>query len=496
MEIRFSMPVTRSFRFIAAYVLFAVLGAAAASAAHKPVFTWQVRGDVNYRQGLYDGDDQIAVLDMSTLDEPMQALMFFSKVDRPLLLRQIKLSPGAKPLVEAVHLFWTTGKVITTKLDGITVEGNGTDRLTVAFSVKDPHDALTVTRALTVTYDPAKDSYVYDFRDRAVVKDPESLSSGGAVNFEFCDPWLYKSPAPSQRFPGMWKGRYRNYVYEAPDGRVIAIPHNHFSSSLKSGIALKQDGVFAAVYEPDGCPAFQFLDDTPAKTHVSICPWGYDIHMGYRVGFADLFKPIVTHFRLFQLPDARAKAMSAAAVVPALKAGDFGGAIELPMFERVSGFEKGVAIAKPHEGDIDPWFWVPQDEKGAVWDRVTGRSNPGSLKIEKTTGGVATWWSLPEGQGFFTEPWAPCKGYEIAVWVKTSEVTGPGVSIAGSYLVPNIPPAWPLSRSERVTGSKDWTRLVLRMGPPPDKTSGMSLHLQMAGKGICWFDDLEVKMLK
>ena len=31
---------------------------------------------------------------MSTLDEPMQALMFFSKVDRPLLLRQIKLSPG------------------------------------------------------------------------------------------------------------------------------------------------------------------------------------------------------------------------------------------------------------------------------------------------------------------------------------------------------------------------------------------------------------------
>jgi len=84
----------------------------------------------------------------------------------------------------------------------------------------------------------------------------------------------------------------------------------------------------------------------------------------------------------------------------------------------------------------------------------------------------------------------------ITVWVKTSGVTGPGVSIGGSYHVPNIPPAWPLSRSERIMGTKDWTRLVLRMGPPPDKTSIMSLHLQMAGKGICWFDDLEVKMLK
>jgi opacity protein-like surface antigen len=100
-----------------------VAAAGAAFAAHKPVFTWQVRGDANYQQGIYDGDDRIAVLDMSTLDEPMQALMFFSKVQRPILLRHLKLTPGGKPLVQAVHLFWKSGEVITDVLDGLRENG-------------------------------------------------------------------------------------------------------------------------------------------------------------------------------------------------------------------------------------------------------------------------------------------------------------------------------------------------------------------------------------
>ena len=137
-----------------------------------------------------------------------------------------------------------------------------------------------------------------------------------------------------------------------------------------------------------------------------------------------------------------------------------------------------------------------QDEKGAVWDRTVGRTGSSSLRIEKDTPGIATWYSMCEGQGYFTEPWTPCKGYEISVWVKTKDAASPGVSVGACYHVPNIPPAWPISRSERIEGTKDWTKLTLRMGPPPKDTSIMSLHLQMAGKGTCWFDDIEVKMLK
>jgi hypothetical protein len=188
--------------------------------------------------------------------------------------------------------------------------------------------------------------------------------------------------------------------------------------------------------------------------------------------------------------------MNETAVIPPIKPTEYDGAKEVPMYERASSFEKGVLIEQPHAGDIDPWFWVPQDEKGAVWDRTVGRTGSSSLKIEKSTSGIATWYTMCEGQGYFTEPWTPCKGYEISVWVKTKDAAGPGVSLGACYHVPNIPPAWPISRSERIAGTKDWTRLTLRMGPPPEDTSIMSLHLQMAGKGACWFDDLDVKMLK
>ncbi|HOI44575.1 MAG TPA: hypothetical protein PLX50_03055 [Candidatus Aminicenantes bacterium] len=483
-------------RFFTGAALIVLLGAQLSFAVHKPVFTWQVRGDANYRQGIYDGDDRIAVLDMSTLDEPMQALMVFSLVEKPLLLRQVKLAPGGKPLVEAIHLFWKSGKVITAVLDGLSVEGNGTDRLTVTFTVKDPFDVMKVVRTLTVTYDASLDSYVYDFRDRATVNYPETLGRSGSVSFEYCDPWLCDSPAPSQRFPGMWKGRYAQFAYESKDGAIIGIPHNHFSSSLKSGVFLKKDGIFAATYEPDGCPAIQLLDDTAGKTRIGICPWAYDIHMGLSADAAALHAPLTAHFRFFRLPDALAKEMHDAAAVPRLKPAEFDGAKELPMFERLSGFDKGVKIAEPHQGDIDPWFWVPQDEKGADWDRASGRTGPGSLKIDKETPGVATWYSMCEGQGYFTEPWTPCKGYEISVWVKTKDAAGAGASIGACYHVPNIPPAWAVSTSERIAGTKDWTRLTLHMGPPPEKASIMSIHLHLAGKGTCWFDDLEVKMLK
>ena len=455
----------------------------AAAAPHRPVFTWQMRGDANYRQGIYDGDEPIALLDLSTMDEPMQALMMFGKVPRPILLRHLKLTPGGRPLVEAVQLYWKSGEVITDQLDGLTVAGAGTDRLTVTFTVKDARNTLTVTRVLTGTYDDALASYVYDFRDQALVHAPERLAGSGAARFEYCDPWLTACPAPSQAFPGAWRGRYRQYVYEAAGGAVVAIPHHHYANSQKGGIALKRDGLFAAVYEPDGNPAIQLLDETAARTAIGICPWGYDIHMN-------------THFRLFRCPDDQARRLNAAAVAPPPTPADEAGLAEIPMYERVSSFEKGIAVGKPRAGDLDPWGWVPQGEPGPVWDRQSGRTGAHSLKIAKATPGLSSWHAMAEGQGYFTEPWTPCKGYEISVWAKTENVTGPGASIGACYHVPNVPPAWPIACSARLAGSQGWTRLTLRVGPPPKDTSIMSLHLQQDGAGTTWFDDLDVRMLK
>ena len=67
-----------------------VIVSSKAAAAHKSVFTWRIRGDANYQQWIYDGENPIAMFDMSTLDEPMQALMMFSAVPRPILLKHLK----------------------------------------------------------------------------------------------------------------------------------------------------------------------------------------------------------------------------------------------------------------------------------------------------------------------------------------------------------------------------------------------------------------------
>ena len=364
-------------------------------------FPGRCGGDVNYRQGIYDGDNLIAVLDMSTLDEPMQALMVFSKIEKPVLLRHLKLTPDGKPLVEAVPLYWKTGNVIANIIDGIAATGNGTDRLTVVFTTKDTFGMMKVERTLTVTYDESLGSYIYDFKDRAVVNFPESLDHNTPVSFEICDPWFTDCPAPSQPFPGMWKGRYSKYAYESKSGEVLGIPHNHYSSPYKANVELKPDGIFSAVYEPDGNPAFQFMGETAGKIKIGICPWGYDVHFGYKVESAELYNPMTAHFRIFQLPKDKAMAMNKNAVISPLKPTDFNGVSEFPMYEPLSSFEKGVAIVTPHQGEIDPWFWVPQDEKGAVWDRTFGRTGNSSLKIEKDTPGIATWYSPVRGSGIF-----------------------------------------------------------------------------------------------
>ena len=294
----------------------------------------------------------------------------------------------------------------------------------------------------------------------------------------------------------MWKGRYRQYVYESNDGRIVAIPHHHYGNSQKGGIVLKKDGCFTAVYEPDGNPTIQVMGDTAANTSISICPWGYDVHMSLAVQPEELYQPLTTHFRMFQCPDIRARELNAKAVAPAIKPSDQEGLMEIPLYERRSSFERGLAIGKPHEGDLDPWGWVPQDERGAVWDRRHGRTGTSSLKISKDTPGISTWYTMCEGQGYFTETWTPCKGYEITCWVKTDNVVGPGASSGASYHIPNIPPEWPITRSQRLTGTNGWTKLTVSLDSPPDKTSIMSLHFQQVGKGTTWFDDLEVKMLR
>jgi hypothetical protein len=472
---------------------------------HVPNFSWRIHGGtVNYEQWIYDHEDPVARLDTVLVEQPEQSLRYFNLTPRPIVLRRLKLSPGGKPLIEGVQLYWVLKRsatiagarcIATDILSDLRVEGEGSDRFILEIECHDPYGMASSKRILTLTYDRNIGSYVYDFQCTLEVSSPEEFyGSKGDVSFEYSDPWFVDLPAPSIAFPGAWKGRYQRFVYEAKGGDVLQVPINHFPSSHKSHIHLKENGVFAAVYEAIGNPALQILGETAKRTVLSICPWGYDVHMGLILRNEELSYPIEARFRVFQLSDSDAKHMESLARLPSLKPEEARFSI-LPAYERRCSFEKPCDISKPYEG-IDPWIWMPLAGTGHSWEKGEGHSDGFSLKIEKQDFGLAQWGIQHEGAGGWMGPWMPRRPVSISCFVKTKDVEGLGSSIAARYNIPNEPDVYPILSSKRLRGNNDWTRLSVRLGPAPKETYFIHIFLRQEGRGTTWFDDLEVEYLK
>ncbi len=481
-------------------ILAAILAAAGAAGAdnHRPVFTWQVRGGVVHsEQWIYDGETPIARFDNSIVEQPAQMLMFFNRVPRPVILRDVKLTPDGAPLIGTIQLFEKpNGIIITDQLRDVIISGEGTNQLEVVFVTEDANGVARSRRTLTLTYDNTRETYVYDFQGELTFLSPEVLN-GGRITSEFSDPWFTGCPGPALEFPGMWDRRYRHFIHEAPDGSVVSTPINHFTTSYKGNIRLKPDGMFLTAYEPDGNPAIQFVGDTAGNSSISICWWGYDFHFNRSISPDELFGPIRTHFRFFNCPDATVKSLMATAKTPPLNQneGSWSSAKEFPIYDRNGSFERGILLMEPFDGPIDPFPWQPSGT-GAIWDRSTGRTGTSSLKITRTEPGLTRWLTdQGDGAGYFAEPWKPCKGYRVSCWVKTENVTGRGATMGLQYHHPNVTQVLPVTTARRITGTNGWTRLDAEVGPPgsdPTDIGCLMIILQQDGAGTSWFDDLTV----
>ncbi len=485
---------------IIALVLTGVPVGSAAAATHTPRFTWRVLGGaVNPEQWIYDGEIPLAMFEQRVIEQPAENLMFFNGIPKPPVLRHVRLSPDGPPLVECIQLYWVliAGQLATDRLVNIDVRGSGSDRLTVTFHTRDRSGIADSKRVLTLTYDEATGSYVYDFEAWLSFNSAEFMNNvSGGRSFEFCDPWFVGCPGPSVAFPGMWKKRYQKFVYESPEGPV-ALPINHYTTSLKGGIRLKRDGMFAAVHEPDGNPAIQFVGDTADNSGISICWWGYDYHLSRTITTAEMDKPVLARFRITNCPDEKARTLARDAGLPKWNPGGWTLGNEYPVYERVSSFAKGLALDASPEGETDPFPWTAVGE-GAVWDKTSGRTDSFSLKISKAGAGLTRWQTFQgDGEGYFAEPWSLVKGYRVACWVRTEQVEGRGSTLAVQYHVPNFAQEYPVYRARRLTGTQGWTRLALEVGAPPlEKAGCLMVMLQQDGSGTTWFDDLEVTPVK
>ena len=482
-------PVT----FFMVILLMLVSGFTQAAENHTPQFSWEVRGSVVHQeQWIYDGDIPIAMFENRTVEQPGLQLMFFNRVVRPLMLRHVRLTPDSEPMVECIQLYSKCGPAVTDKLKDLKIEGSGTDRLVVTFVTEDPFSMLTDTRVLILTWDAENGTYVYDFNGTLTFNSPESFN-GGAVAFEFSDPWFTGSPAPAVTFPGMWDKRYQKIVYESPDG-VKEIPINHYTTSHKSGIRLKQDGMYVAAYEPDGCPAIKLAGETAGRQSINICWWGYDYHLSRSVQPSELFEPVPFNFRILKCPDTKVKQLMSDAVMPPLGPKEWRGWDEYPIYERVSSFERGLRLDSSYDGPTDPYPWTVTGD-GAEWDRSSGRTGSSSLKIARDDAGLTRWVTFQgDGEGYYTGPWTPCKGYKVSCHVKTEDVSGRGSTLAVQYHIPNSQQLHPIVTAERITGTAGWTRLEVEVGPPQEgpELGCVQIFLQQDGSGTTWFDDLEV----
>ncbi|MDP2984032.1 MAG: hypothetical protein Q8O92_11975 [Candidatus Latescibacter sp.] len=464
---------------------------------HTAKFTWQVRGGaVNPEQWIYDGDIPLAMYEQRVIEQPAEDLMFFNGVPKPPVLRHIRLTPDSGPLVECIQLYWVliSGKLATDQVVNIDVKGSGTDKLTVTFNTRDRGGIADSRRILTLTYDETAGSYVYDFQAWLTFNSADFFRAG-TRQFEFCDPWLTGCPGPAVSFPGMWERRYQRFVYESGAG-IVSLPINHFTTSLKGGIKLKPDGMFVTAYEPDGNPAIQFVGDTAEKSGISICWWGYDIHLGRTITTAEMDKPILAHFRVMNCPNDKAQAMVKEGKLPAWTPGEWKLGNEYPVYERVSGFARGLALDGVAEGRVDPFPWI-NIGNGTSWDKTSGRRDSFSLKIDKKDSGLSRWQTYQgDGEGYFAEPFSLSKGFRVSCYVKTEGVSGAGSTMAVQYHVPNFTQEYPVITAKKLTGSNGWTKLDMEVGPAPELAGCLMIMLQQDGAGTTWFDDLEVTTIK
>ena len=466
--------------------------------AHQSRFTFCTHGGVCAgEQWLYDGDEPIARFQNDIVEQPEQNLRYFDHVLKPVELRDLKLTPGGRPLIAGAQLYWKLGPIATTELLSVDIEGQETDCLTLTVVTRDPGGVATSRRVLTLTYDADLDSYVYDFQAHLQIHSPEVFDSPGEnqghMRFEYCDPWYRDIPAPSTESDGMWPKRYSHLLAEPADGTLWQMPLNHMATGIPSPQSFKRDGLFLLGFDPGNNPAFEFVGDTADRTSASVCNWGYDIHLLARYAPEELYTPLCPHFRIRLCPNERVEEMMASAEpVPQI---EYNGFTELPLYERSTSFAHGLNLRQPTPDPTDPWPWLPEGE-GAEWCKDKGRSDEFSLKISKDTPGSTEWAMNREGDGAWTQKWTPSIGFRITAYIKTENVDGRGSFLAVRWAVFNYPERFPYICSQKLIATHDWTRVEVEIhGPPPLDISAISIILRQDGSGTTWFDDLEVEIL-
>ena len=307
-----------------------------------------------------------------------------------------------------------------------------------------------------------------------------------ADGLEYCNLIPYNVVGPAAPIAEPWPWEYRWIVFKDESGSLWKHPIHH--NGIGS-VYPKQSGGFYMYAPAEGlliAPVVEFDNpsDAKLKPYAGLCNWGYDIHLRYQPYQGGQVIPSGTrhmaNYRVLAYDASRAAQLTAAAkLVP-----EFNTDRELAVYvPGLNTFRLGRRYSEPHA----EWAW-----EDGIWDKTVGHGDSFSLRLERSQPGVSQC-SCNTGSSNFTDG---CTDgvYELSGWIKTRHVTGKGATL---FVFANDGRSTATSVcSERVTGTKDWTRLSFRPGNIYAGTYQIRIGLELDGAGTAWFNDVELRQVK
>lgn len=400
-----------------------------------------------------------------------------------------------------------------------------------------------VTRA-KVTFSPEKNAFDWDFVHNTEALKPYTITKHFArtdVDPEFADTgvWIFEitDPVPEKTFApkddpvpvdrpdilypqpwfrkGGWEKNWRYFAFTRHDGQTVRIPLNHRDNHDKDFWRQQENGCLYLLGGKGTNVRYRFLEETGRNICHHYCMWGYDLHFFEIVakgsGVNDNPNPVLEqgrkfyhHYCLEAMTDDESERTLTSAIEHPWRERD------QKRLENNPRYNVGVNYFRRQLGRQDDGGFFQPVSTCQYLPHHPGRSEPGVILIE--TDGfdfdgnkLYNAWHISLGSDQWHTPIESGKVYEISVWAKLESGLNENskVRIAMKYIQQfnQGTPEFKVNTSEafysnEITGKTGWTKLVLRTSQLPEGyICTFIIALELHGRGTCYFDEFECKMI-
>lgn len=423
-------------------------------------------------------------------DEPVMRVVPANSV----WCQDVKFKPGYRAQVSWPFVLThgeRNSKLQSVRLVGETVECRVTDQAT---------ENAEGTTVMVMRYDPAKDSYIYDFDKTLVIRKDDAWGIkkiGAHQGIFYYDIFTYNSMRTSEdslKFSHdelyTASSPYRMALLKGADGMPYRWPIHHFYGTfLKTpGDAstfgdLAKDSYFILYPEKVACPAMEIVslgEDYEPLLNPCCCYW--DMHWAFtprKNGRAvERFKAGDTYRMKFRTlgysVDAAEKLAAQSKLLPVLDS-----RIQRPYYvSGVNDFAKGGNV----EATASRLVWLG----GGTWDKTVGRNDTFSMRMTDSA-------TMTTYIGY-NSPSAAAKKAQITAWVSTDKAwKGPGIRLGIE------------GRGRFGIGDKQWNDYTapkpgewqkLTFAVPYPTFSLVCVWIETKGTGSLWVDDVQFTKLE